>query len=58
VAKEGLGLSVAADLTHLTFVCLRGGDSVTRRRLGLPAEWADAFQEQIDMIDWGIDNEQ
>jgi hypothetical protein len=32
-------------------------DSVTRRRLGIPAEWADAFQEQIDMIDWGVDNE-
>jgi hypothetical protein len=30
---------------------------VTRRRLGIPAEWADAFQEQIDMIDWGVDKE-
>jgi hypothetical protein len=31
-------------------------DSMTRRRLGIPAEWADAFQEQVDMIDWGVDN--
>jgi hypothetical protein len=32
-------------------------DSVTKHRLGLPAEWVDAFQEQINMIDWGLDNE-